>query len=440
MNESGRRARGVLLTILALAAVVAGAIAAWKKDSSELPVYVTGAEHMLHGGEVYEPLAAKPFTYPPFFALPFLPFTRLDAGAQRVIWFLCNVAMLGASLVLLHRVIARGAALRAGPLFWALVVAFSIRHLLAVFENQSHDLVVLLCLCIAAERASRAREMGSGSAMGLAAACKATPLLFLPALICQRRGRAVLGFAVVAAAATLLPDLFLPRADGQLWVTAWIRTFAGAMGAGRPADVGHAWTASNFLNQNLAGTLHRLTLHPSLEGEFVRDVALVELGAGVRQAVTLVAQALVVAIVAWAAWPTRARGLVARELAWRRFGEIGAIACAMLLLSPMSSKSHFCVLLLPTTFCIAETIRGDAWRRRPLVTALLAFSFCAATLSTKGLIGREAGNLLLAFGAVAWGTFALLLASALLLVPARSAALDAGDRTDGETTGGQPLP
>ena len=34
-----------------------------------------------------------------------------------------------------------------------------------------------------------------------------------------------------------------------------------------------------------------------------------------------------------------------------RLGEAGLIACGMVLLSPMSSKSHFCVLLLPIAFC-----------------------------------------------------------------------------------------
>jgi hypothetical protein len=87
----------------------------------------------------------------------------------------------------------------------------------------------------------------------------------------------------------------------------------------------------------------------------------------------------------------------------------------MVLLSPMSSKSHFCVLLVPVAFCVAELL----YRRRSVVVALLlGFVFVTGTLTTRELVGRDLGRELLARGSVTWSAFALLVATCVLLLRA----------------------
>ena len=79
----------------------------------------------------------------------------------------------------------------------------------------------------------------------------------------------------------------------------------------------------------------------------------------------------------------------------------------------MSSKSHFCVLLLPLAFCVRHFLdRG----RDPILGALLLASLCLGTLTVKGIgWGREIGNVFLAYGSVTWTAFAVLLATAHVL-------------------------
>ncbi|MGK0201349.1 MAG: hypothetical protein ACI9S9_000407, partial [Planctomycetota bacterium] len=51
------------------------------KGDRELNVYVTGGQRMAAGEEIYRRgFDAKPFTYPPFAAVPFVPFAKLPAS------------------------------------------------------------------------------------------------------------------------------------------------------------------------------------------------------------------------------------------------------------------------------------------------------------------------------------------------------------------------
>ena len=75
--------------------------------------------------------------------------------------------------------------------------------------------MVMVCILGGVLLGGRGREFGGGLLLGLAAAMKATPLLFLPVLIWQRRWRAtgamILGLSVASVAA----DLVLPPEDGR---------------------------------------------------------------------------------------------------------------------------------------------------------------------------------------------------------------------------------
>ena len=88
------------------------------------------------------------------------------------------------------------------------------------------------------------------------------------------------------------------------------------------------------------------------------------------------------------------------------FAQFGAVVCGMVLLSPMSSKAHFCVLLLPVAVCVHDALI----HRGRVSIAALATVFVIGTLTSKDLIGRELGNQLLAMGTVTWLTVTLLCA------------------------------
>src|SRR5690606_32180574 len=413
MSATGRR-RLVVWGIV-VAAALAGLVPFLRKEPSELPVYVLGAQRMLEGAEIYRTDDAKPFTYPPFFALPFVPLVGLSVRVQRAVWYAVNLAVLAVVLRLLAGHLLAGLAPRARRWFWVLLGALCVRHVLAVFENQSHDMLVLWCTVAAAVAWARGQQARAGTWAGLGVACKATPALFAVPFTVQGSVRALAAAALVGAGATLLPDLVLPRADGRLWVGAWVSTMLAGVRPGASADLGGTWTAGSILNQSLAGTLYRLTTPVDAQAgsPWEVDGSVVALSAPARRAVVLAGQLLVLAVVAWLA---RRRRDPEATLPAIRFGQAAAVACGMVLLSPMSSKSHFGVLLLPAGLALAILLRGT--RDRTLVERLVAM-FLLGTLTTKGIVGSRTGNRLLAYGCVTWTAVVGLAVAARAVAVAR---------------------
>jgi hypothetical protein len=170
---------------------------------------------MAAGEEIYR-VERKPFTYPPFFALPFVPLTLLPESSHRLVWYAANLAALAAIVRLLSKQLGNaGLSGRSRWVLWIGLVLLAGRHVSSVFENQSHDLLVLLAVMLGIAAFSRGGEVRGGAWIGIASACKATPLLFLPVLASQRRIAASLGVLLAAALATLLPDVMFPRATGS---------------------------------------------------------------------------------------------------------------------------------------------------------------------------------------------------------------------------------
>lgn len=410
MSTSARRRLGGGVLLLALIAV--GLVNTHRKEVSELVVYVLGAERMSEGLEIYRPDDAKPFTYPPSMALPFLPFLALPERAHRTIWFFVNALTLGVIVGLMRDLWRRFRAARPGtntsPVWiWGVTLALAGRHVAAVFENQSHDMLVFLAVTLTAWCGARGREACSGAAAGLGAALKATPLLFLPVFVLQRRVRAALSLVVATALLVWLPDLVFPRVDGASWVGAWYRTFLSGIEAGGTAEAEGAWSAWNFLNQNLAGSLYRLTT-PVARGDWhaaLWDVSVLDMGPSARRIVTIGAQLAVLGSLAWCVRPALSRGEDAADRSLRLLGEAGLVGCGMVLLSPMSSKAHFCVLTLAIFFAV---IHYADVRRDRIQLAGLVLCFVSGTLTAKGVVGSSLGNELLARGSVMWHTLIVM--------------------------------
>jgi hypothetical protein len=93
-------------------------------------------------------------------------------------------------------------------------------------------------------------------------------------------------------------------------------------------------------------------------------------------------------------------------------GEVAAFACGMVLLSPQSSKSHFCVWLFPAAFLADRVLRG---RRDPLGWATLGAVFVLGTLTAKGIVTKDLGARINAYGNVTWCTVLLLVATTFVL-------------------------
>lgn len=454
-DRIGRYLLAVALIALGGEFVVEG-LTKYLTATAEYPCYSCAADRMRHGEPVYLPshdprLPTAPFTYPPFFAWAFMPLTFLPWTVQKLLWFAVSLAALAMVVRLVARCVApalpssgqglggRGQNLvttdhrpRATDhhvpvwIFWGLVLVLVGRYVRAGFEMQSHDILVILLVTLSASAGCRGQEARAGLWAGLAAACKATPLLFVPVFLWQRRFKAAAVLCVTAVAATMVPDVAAPSRDGRLWAVAWYHTCLRQIRPGDTAQSHGGWPKWNKLNQSLAGTLYRLSELPdAASGDVGMDARLWAPSPPVRVAAILAMQLAVLALLAWGTWPRSASprlntsgtecqgrlvgpGLPDPERAFLRFGEASAVVCAMLLLSPMSSKAHFAVLLLPVSFTLADFLYR---RRDPLTGAALVVILLVSSLTVKGIWGTALGDQFLARGSVCWATVACLLAT-----------------------------
>jgi len=388
-----------------------------RNDDRELPVYVTGGERLAAGAEIYRRGAdAKPFTYPPFAAVPFVPFAKLPATWQAPAWFCVNFTILLLIVRWLHAFGRRQVAGASPPRlvwFWTLTLVLGVHHVFSVFTNQSHDLLILGAIVLVAAAWCRGRAT-AGVWAALGAAMKATPLLFLVLFALRTRWLAAALLLLATVSLTLLPDWWFPRADGRWWVEAWYDVNLRVLQVGGTASADGAWNAHSWLNQSLSGTLTRLLTAAKIPGAFVDEhAALLHLSDGACKVVTMLAQSAVLAAIALGL--RRAARVVrtaADPPAMQRtvgLGEVALIACGMVLLSPQSSKSHFSVWLLPAAFLADRLLRGrrDVWLWVLVVGVLLL-----GPLAGKDLVGRSVANQLNAWGNVTWCTVLLLAATA----------------------------
>jgi hypothetical protein len=96
------------------------------------------------------------------------------------------------------------------------------------------------------------------------------------------------------------------------------------------------------------------------------------------------------------------------------------VLISMVLLSPVSSKSHYVVLLLPHMAIVGYLVKHREARRA--VVPLLLASFALNTLVTRALVGRDLSILLQSWGCIVAGTLLLLAAIAVTVFRSDGAA------------------
>ena len=409
------RLRKRTVAVLLLIAAALTMVVSRPGKSGELAVYMKAAERILHEEQIYRTDDTAAFTYPPFFVLPAMPLMPLAPLVRARVWWFVNLCLAGIILFLIARliwpIVARGTEnnRRLGWLLALIVAVLAGRFFISPLEYKSHDLIVLVLIVLAGYAMAERRDGWAGVCIGLATACKATPLLFLPLLCWQKRYRATACFLGVLAAATLLPDVLFPSPDGHLWVVHWYDKFVSKVQVDAPAQAAGAWSSWNMLNQGLAATIYRLTTPVESQGGMI-NVCLIHLQEASRQRLTLALELLVLGWLAWCTWPRRMR-VADHEQGLVALAQVGMVVCAMLLLSPMSSSQHFGALIVPITACATYCL---FCRRDPYIAAVLLLVFVFGTLAARDLLGQYA-VWPQAVGCKTWLSTALLTASGRML-------------------------
>ncbi|MGW0876497.1 glycosyltransferase 87 family protein [Streptomyces sp. NPDC002740] len=330
-----RTDRGRLLLLVALAAAVTvfTATVPLLRDWFDLRVYYGTVDHWIHGGgRVYDyrvPGTPYGFTYPPFAAVVMLPMALVGLRAAIVAALLLNLAALAFAVRMCvgprwRRYGWYGAGLAA-------CVLALFEPLRDTFSFGQVNLLLLALVLVDAGLLASGRTRWAGVGIGLAAAVKLTPALFIGLLLVARRWRAAAVATAVAAAATALAALVAPDASRFYWTRAlWDTTRVGRL--------------DYVSNQSLQGVLARL----GVESRAVWAV-------------------LVLAALGWWAW--RARRAVAAGDWQAAFALTGLTAC---LVSPVTWVHHL-VWLLPS---FAVLIRAG----RPRVAGALYAVLCTSVV------------------------------------------------------------
>lgn len=302
--------RSRLLLLLALAAAVTAftATVPLLRDWFDLRVYYGAVDGWIHhGAGVYDyrvPGTPYGFTYPPFAAVLMVPMALIGLRIAIVTALLLNVAALAVAVRAWvgpgrwnHGWYGAGLAVCALALYEPLRDTFSFGQV---------NLLLLALVLTDARLLTTGRTRWAGVGIGVAAAVKLTPALFIGLLLVTRRWRAAAVAAGVAAAATALAALVAPDASRFYWTRAlW--------------DTSRVGRLDYVSNQSLQGVLARL---------------------GVESRAVWAASVLLVLCV----WAWRARRAVSAG-DWRAaFALTGLTAC---LVSPVTWVHHL-VWLLPS--------------------------------------------------------------------------------------------
>jgi len=400
--------RRVILALLAIGLVVAIAMGIQfvGRPGEWDGVYVDAAGKLIGGGDIYA--RGSGFLYPPFPAVLAIPFTFLGVPAQRGVWFVVNVVC----LVLAFRwswIVGGGrtAPVNAGGFVAALFATIiGGTYALNAMAHQQTDVVIAFLMAGAALALSLRRDALSGVLLGLAAAFKATPLVWLGYLVLRRRFLAAALLALVFIGLCLLPDVFWPSPDGRLWVLRWLQQYV-LPSQELSTPVGK-WGSAIIFNQSLGGLLQRLINLPMPPPGTYDPVDAVVIPSAILRPITLLLLAAIAAISVLAARRGSAAAPPLPEAAGLEFGFVVAL---MLLASPMSSPAHFVALLIPAFALACHAARTGSrasW-------ALLGFAALLAFLGNKDIAGVRLYDFLLWHGGATLATLALWLGAVIAL-------------------------
>lgn len=375
------------------------------KTLVNLSVYVKGAECYFGGHAMLDCVPA--FTYPPAVALAALPLVPLSPATRMIVWYVFSLVALLACIAMCEALARRLYPAVAEPTNFAILrigtFLLSLKFVLVVLSYQSYDLLVLALILAGLLALANGRDVTGAAALAIAAACKATPLIFLPWLLLKRRFVAAAVLVAGVALLSLLPDIVSAARGlrGDYFIS-WIGQVAGpALTPGGSSNL-HFWQGwmSSLDNLSLRGVLNRLAPGPvaGLHPRIILGLAFVATGS----------------VIAWLILRSPRRAALV--------GVDGAVLMiGMLALSPISSRYHFILLMLPYAMVIAAALCERSLRTLALWT--LAASFILVTGTSNDLTGQTLAEFAHGFGFMLIGTLILLIPLAAIVRRERARSL-----------------
>jgi alpha-1,2-mannosyltransferase len=385
-----------LLAAICAASVAVSVVAAWRwtwhRGQLDFAVYMMGAHNLMNAhlytqGLSYAPYL--PYTYPPFSAVLFLPLSVLATQAAALLWALLNLAALFIILALTINGV-RPELDRASKLAWSmglLAPALLIEPVSLTFSYGQVNLV--LAAFVLADLTGHVRfgdsTLPRGVLVGVCAAVKLVPLIFVAYLFITRQARAAWTSIATFLGCSLVAAAFEPSNSWAFW-TKYV------------VDAQRVGGVTFISNQSLRGALDRLTHH--------------YIGAG---AITALAGLVGLA------------GLALAYVAWRRSSPfLGLLVCSVtgLLASPITWAHHMVWVVPVIIWLIWGRDRPAGGSLYALATVALFWWAPIWRVPSAGLVAlHEHGWQLVEGNAFFFAAAAfMVLIAAMLFVRARRAA------------------
>src|SRR6516165_4225261 len=337
------------------------------RSSDMGPFYSAAARCVLNGESLLSCLPQYP--YQAALAVFFIPLAYLPPVLQRLIWYVIFVGCLVIAVRLTEAIAERlyPGSTRGQNLFWlrTIMLVTCGKHFLDVVTYASHDPLSLALIMFATWALFDGREAVGGLWLAVAAAIRASPLIYLPYLILKRRFVASLVFIVVLLGVSFIPVLIGALRGGHTgYLTDWLGQVVGpALVPGTSSNLvfWDIWNGANMYNQSLRGLTNRFATGGTVFG--LNPTMLLILVDGTFAAV--VAVLLVTS--------PRRKEYVAVDTA--------VLLIAMLALSPMTSRYHY-IFVLPAVILATAATMSDPRLRRSGPLCWWRASCCAPALQT----------------------------------------------------------
>ena len=390
------------LVLVGTCLIAIGIFFAYVRRPGDFKGYVPAGNAVLTGADIYSDTPPGLNNWPPFFSLLCVPLALLDKvspSLARGLWIILNYGVLAVILRWVTRLVYgrrltlhegnEGISLTAPGIFVPLLLTFP--YLLHHFLYHQVNLVIFLIVLGGLILQENGKQPLGGIAIGLAAAMKVMPILFLPYLAYRRRWRAALYGVAATAFFSLSPILVLGWNRFLYDFKTWL-----AICRQNPWGTGSA-------NQSIYALWDRFLGHGLVP--FVSPGAFfLPMSGDPRVKLAWILSIVVAGLLILLAFRGQPRlGSIGSRVEW------SVVFLVSALFGPVAWKHYLIVLLLPNTllYAVWHSERFDA-RTRRVAGAVLLVCFLLSVSTSHDIVGRALAQRLDTAAVVTYGALVLL--------------------------------